>query len=271
MPELPEVETMRRTLQQHLPGQKISRAVVSHRQLRRPIPDNLEQQLQDASFTRMDRRAKYLLMHTDRGCMIAHLGMSGVFKLTPSGLVEGRHNHLCMTLSGGDTLVFHDPRRFGLLDWTDTDPLQHDLLRHLGPEPLSEAFDAEHLVASCRSRTATIKSVLMDGKAVAGLGNIYACEALFMAGIRPHRKADTITRKQLATLADAIRKVLRAALRAGGSSIRDFKNADGKLGYFALQLQAYGRAGQPCPKCGAVLKNQPISGRGTVFCCYCQR
>ena len=296
------MDTLRRALAQSLPGQLVQLVQVRQRQLRWPVPDDLERQLTGATFAQFSRRAKYLLMHTDKGCLIAHLGMSGVFRLLSGELADAAdnqpHNHLVLHLHSGDRLLYQDPRRFGSLHWVapGDDPARHPLLASLGPEPLllpdnpltspspspadnptdnptgaDAVFDAAHLQARCRGRKAPIKALLMDSRVVAGLGNIYACEALFAAGIRPDRAAGRVKAARLATLVQAVREVLQRALRAGGTSIKDFRNADGTPGYFALQLSVYGRKGEPCRTCSSPIKSIVMSGRSTFFCARCQR
>ena len=284
------MDTLRRALAQSLPGQLVQLVQVRQRQLRWPVPDDLERQLTGATFAQFARRAKYLLMHTDKGCLIAHLGMSGVFRLLSGELADAAdnqpHNHLVLYLHSGDRLLYQDPRRFGSLHWVaqGDDPARHPLLASLGPEPLllpdnpgansreaDAVFDAAHLRARCRGRKAPIKALLMDSRVVAGLGNIYACEALFAAGIRPDRAAGKVSAARLAALVLAVREVLQRALRAGGTSIRDFRNADGAPGYFALQLSVYGRKGEPCRTCSRPIKSIVMSGRSTFFCAHCQR
>jgi len=273
MPELPEVETVRAGLERLLG----SRAVISSIDLRRgdlraPIPAHLPARLRGALITAVRRRAKYLLFDTPCGSLLSHLGMTGTWRLAPAG-DERLHDHCYLHLTDGRRLAFRDPRRFGLLDLVEPgSEASHPRLADLGPEPLDDAtFTIAHLLNACRGRKQAIKPVIMDQQVVVGVGNIYAQEALFRAGIRPTRPAGRLKRDEALRLIDHIRTVLREAIHAGGSTISDFRQAGGDGGYFQHHFQVYDRAGQPCAICGAVLHGAVVGGRGTTWCRYCQR
>ncbi|AOS96274.1 Formamidopyrimidine-DNA glycosylase [Microbulbifer aggregans] len=271
MPELPEVETTRRGLAPHLEGHIVRSAVVRQRSLRWPVDPDFERHIAGARILRLERRAKYLLVHTDRGCAIWHLGMSGSLRLVRPDAEVRKHDHIDWILDSGWHLRYHDPRRFGALLWTTGDPEAHDLLSHLGPEPLSEEFNGEYLFTASRGRRQSVKTFVMDGRIVVGVGNIYASEALFLAGIRPDRPAGGISRARYLRLADAIKQVLASAIEQGGTTLRDFVGGDGQPGYFAQRLNVYGRTGQPCRKCGRPVRDQVLGQRSTFFCGSCQR
>lgn len=273
MPELPEVETIRAGLARILGrGAVIARVELRRRRLRAGIPARLPARLARQPITGVRRRAKYLLIDTPRAILLCHLGMTGSWRLAPPG-DERRHDHCYLHLADGRRLAFHDPRRFGLLALlAPDDEADHPLLRALGPEPLDPAaFDAAILAAACRARRAPIKALLMDQRVVAGIGNIYAQEALFRAGLRPTRPAGRLRRVEVARLVAAIRRVLRAALAAGGTTVSDFRQAGGGQGRFQFHLDVYGRAGKPCRRCGASLRGGTVGGRGTSWCPECQR
>lgn len=272
MPELPEVQTLCSALRLHLPHRKILSVQVRQPKLRWPVPENLAQRLIGRDIRTVARRGKYLLLHSQQGTLIVHLGMSGTLHLSSGGeAAAGRHDHVLWQLDGGLQLAYRDPRRFGSLHWTGEDPLEHRLLKRLGPEPLGNGFTADYLLRRCEGRRTAIKSLLMDAGAVAGIGNIYACEALFEAGLRPHRSCGSLGSAELEPLTRSVRDVLRRAIEAGGTTIRDFQDMHGTPGYFAQQLQVYGRQGQACRRCGAEIRNQPLSGRATCFCPVCQQ
>lgn len=271
MPELPEVETTRRGLAPHLEGRRVRSAKVRQRQLRWPVTRDFEKRIAGARILRLERRAKYLLVHTDRGCAIWHLGMSGSLRLVEADCPAEKHDHVDWTLDSGLVLRYRDPRRFGALLWTDGDPVGHDLLSHLGPEPLSDDFDGDYLFERSRGRRQSVKTFVMDGRIVVGVGNIYASESLFLAGIRPHTAAGRISRARYRRLADAIKQVLARAIEQGGTTLRDFTGGDGQPGYFAQQLNVYGRTGEPCPKCGGPVREAVLGQRSTFFCGCCQR
>lgn len=270
MPELPEVETTRRGIAPHIEGARIKRVVVRESRLRWPVPPRLRELLQGEHIVRVARRAKYLLLATPSGTLIIHLGMSGSLRLVDSALPPGKHDHLDLIFDHA-ALRFHDPRRFGAILWTEDPVENHPLLRELGPEPLSGSFDGERLCQRARNRTGPVKSLIMDGRVVVGVGNIYASESLFLAGIHPLRSCGRISGRRYQHLAGAIKEVLAAAVAAGGTTLRDFVREDGKPGYFAQRLRVYGREGKPCPVCGTPIKKRRISQRSTFYCGQCQR
>lgn len=270
MPELPEVETTVAGLRPVLQGQVITRAEPRRADLRWPMPVDLRQRLTGARVTGLGRRAKYGLIHTDRAdVLIFHLGMSGRWRVDPSQI--GKHDHFVLEMSNGRVAVLNDPRRFGSLDILPTQQLgAYKAFVDMGPEPLSDAFDANMLHAVLAGRVAPIKAMLLNQKIVAGLGNIYVCEALHMAGINPALASARISKARLARLVDAIKQVLASAILAGGSTLRDFAAPEGELGYFAKQWRVYGREGKECG-CGALVLRRIDSGRSTFYCSKCQR
>lgn len=271
MPELPEVETTRRGIEPHLRGRRIERLVVRQPRLRWPVPAELAGLLRGQAVERVERRAKYLLVPFSRGTLIMHLGMSGSLRLVPAGLAVGKHDHVDMELDSGQALRFTDPRRFGAMLWHPAGGEEHPLLAALGPEPLSGDFDGDYLLRRARGRQVPVKAFLMDSHIVVGVGNIYANEALFAAGIRPDRAAGRISRQRYARLAEEVKAVLARSIREGGTTLRDFVGGDGKPGYFRQQLTVYGRGGEPCRNCGQALHEVRLGQRSTVFCGHCQR
>ncbi len=271
MPELPEVETVRRGVEPHLLGRRIERVVVRQPQLRWPVPAELPSLLAGQRVRGVARRAKYLLIGLDGGTLLVHLGMSGRLFLAENGESVAKHDHIDWQLDSGMTLRFNDPRRFGAVLWQPREGPEHPLLSELGPEPLSAEFDGDYLYARSRGRSAAIKSFLMDNRIVVGVGNIYANEALFAAGIRPTAAAGKVSRPRYRLLAEAVRQVLEAAIAQGGTTLKDFVGGDGKPGYFKQELQVYGRAGLPCTSCGAALREIRLAQRSTVYCTRCQR
>jgi len=271
VPELPEVETTRRGIAPHVQGQRVADVVVRQKQLRWPVPRGLKQRLTGQVIRAVERRAKYLLLRFDRGSLIVHLGMSGSLRLVAADAPVGKHDHFDLMLAGGHALRLTDPRRFGAVLWSRGDPLEHELLRALGPEPLDDAFDGERLYRLSRGRRAAVKPFIMDGKVVVGVGNIYASEALFRAGIRPDRPAGGIGRARYVRLAAAIKTVLGEAIAQGGTTLRDFVGGDGRPGYFAQHLNVYGREGEPCPACGAAVRQAVLGQRASYWCPRCQR
>ena len=269
MPELPEVETTVRGMEPVLEGQKIERITLHRVDLRRPFPDGLGQRLTGATVTSLSRRAKYGLIETNRGdTLIFHLGMSGRWRIDPAEI--GKHDHLVIE-TAKHRLALNDPRRFGSIDLVPTDELaKWPAFKALGPEPLGPELTAKHLAGAFKGRSASIKVLLLDQRIVAGLGNIYVCEALYLARIAPTRAAGTITKAKLEKLVVAIRDVLEAAIEAGGSSLRDYARPDGELGYFSKQFLVYGREGQPC-ECGGLVERRVDGGRSTFWCPKCQR
>ncbi len=270
MPELPEVETTVRGLTPVLAGQRLVRVEPRRADLRKAIPADLRQRLTGATVTGLGRRAKYGMIDTDRGdTLVFHLGMSGRWRVDP-GEVE-THDHLLIETAAGRTLALNDPRRFGFLDLLRTDALDaYPPFAAMGPEPLGPGLTGGYLDAALAGRTAPIKAMLLDQRIVAGLGNIYVCEALHRARIAPSRAAGQIARARLDRLADAIKIVLEEAIAAGGSSLRDFAHPDGALGYFSKQFLVYGREGQPCA-CGGTVRRRVEAGRSTFWCPRCQR
>ena len=282
MPELPEVETVRRGLSPVLEGQVIERAEVNRPDLRWPFPDRMAERLTGAKVERLRRRSKYILADLDRGeTLLIHLGMSGRMLVSgdPLGVfihdhpAPQKHDHVVFHVANGARITFNDPRRFGAMDLMPTDrQAEHKLIRVLGPEPLGNAFDETYLIKALSGKNTPAKSALLDQRIVAGLGNIYVCEALYRAGISPRRKAGRIAKQRVAELVPIIRDVLREAIDAGGSSLRDFRQADGELGYFQHRFDVYGREGQACrtPGCTKVVRRIVQSGRSSFYCPHCQ-
>ena len=272
MPELPEVETTRRGLAPHIEGRRIRAVTLRRPDLRWPIPPEIVQDLPGQRIDAVRRRAKYLLVDTAAGSAVLHLGMSGSLRVLPAATPVTAHDHVDIALDGkeGRVLRFNDPRRFGCLLWQ---PLgeTHPLLQGLGPEPLSEDFDGDYLFALSRGRKAPVKTFLMDQAVVVGVGNIYAAESLFRAGISPLRAAGKVSRDRYVALADAVKEILAYAITRGGTTLRDFLSPDGAPGYFEQELSAYGRGGEPCPRCGRPMKHATIGQRATVWCGHCQR
>ncbi len=245
--------------------------VVRDRRLRWPIAGGLEATLDGQLIRRVERRAKYILLALDGGTLIVHLGMSGSLRIVEPGVAPRPHDHWDLRVESGRILRFHDPRRFGSLHWTLADPLHHPLLARLGPEPLSDDFDARLLFKKTRGRSVSLKAFIMDSHVVVGVGNIYASEALFRAGIAPRRAAGRITRAQAAVLVEAIKAVLTEAIHTGGTTLRDYVNADGIPGYFRQQLYVYERAGEPCRICRTPIRHSVQGQRSTYWCAVCQR
>jgi len=269
MPELPEVETTRRGLAPHVEGQRITGVLLRRPDLRWPIPPEVAHLLPGQRVNAVRRRAKYLLFDTAAGSALLHLGMSGMLRVLPAATPVGKHDHVDMGLEDGRVLRFTDPRRFGCLLWQASGAV-HPLLAKLGPEPLSDDFDGETLFAASRGKTASVKTFLMDQAIVVGVGNIYAAEALFMAGIRPSAPAGSVSRARYVALADAVKRILGHAIQRGGTTLRDFLNPDGLPGYFEQELLVYGREGEACRTCGTVLKGRRLGQRATVWCPRCQ-
>ncbi|CAD5106054.1 bifunctional DNA-formamidopyrimidine glycosylase/DNA-(apurinic or apyrimidinic site) lyase [Zestomonas carbonaria] len=270
MPELPEVETTRRGIEPYLKGQRVSRVVVRERRLRWPIPEDLDVRLSGQLILAVERRAKYLLIQAEVGTLIGHLGMSGSLRLVEQGLPAAKHEHVDIELESGLALRYTDPRRFGALLWSN-DPLHHELLVRLGPEPLGELFDGERLYQLSRGKNVAVKPFIMDNAVVVGVGNIYASEALFAAGIDPRRPAGSISRARYMRLAEEIKRILAQAIECGGTTLRDFVGGDGKPGYFQQELFVYGRGGEFCKVCGSTLREIRLGQRASVYCPRCQR
>ncbi len=283
MPELPEVETVRRGLAPVMEGGTIARAEVNRPDLRWPFPDRMAERLAGQKVTALRRRSKYILADLASGeTLLIHLGMSG--RMLISGDAQGRfvhdhpapekHDHVVLHMADGARITFNDPRRFGAMDLLPTDGAEaHPLLAVLGPEPLGNGFHEEYFVAALKARTMPAKSALLDQRIVAGLGNIYVCEALFRAGISPKRRVNNLSSARIASLVPIIRDVLGDAIAAGGSSLRDFRQADGELGYFQHNFDVYDREGQPCrrPGCDGIVARVVQSGRSSFYCPRCQR
>ena len=271
MPELPEVETTVRGLARYLDGERLTRVETRRANLRRAFPEDLVQSLTGARVTGLGRRAKYGLIHTDRDqTMVFHLGMSGRWRIDPDEL--GAHDHLVLETGSGHRLSLCDPRRFGSVDLIDTAALdQWGPFAALGPEPLGELLTPAYLKLALRGRSAAIKLMLLDQRIVAGLGNIYVCEALFRARIDPRKAAGTVTRPALARLVPAIQTVIAEAIEAGGSTLRDYAQPDGQLGYFSKHFDVYDRAGEPCASCQTPIKRFAQGGRSTWYCAKCQK
>ncbi len=271
MPELPEVETTVRGLALHLEGERIERVALNRPDMRFPFPQNLVQALTGARVTGLGRRAKYGLIHTDRDCtMVFHLGMSGRWRIDPDS--AGKHDHLVIE-TGSHRFALCDPRRFGFVDLVDTAAIDSwPAFAAMGPEPLGPDLTTEHLRDALKDRRSSIKAMLLDQRIVAGLGNIYVCEALFRAHIDPRKAAGKVSRPALDRLVPAIRDVLEEAIGHGGSSLRDYAKPDGELGYFASRFDVYGREGKPCrPPCTGAVRRIVQGGRSTWFCPACQK
>jgi len=270
MPELPEVEVTRRGIAPALTGRKVTTVALRTPALRYPLPSDLARKLRDRTLVGIARRGKYLLLDFGGGTVLLHLGMSGTLRLLPPATAAGKHDHVDIVF--GDLLLrLNDPRRFGALLWIDGDVREHPLLRELGMEPLERGFTANTLQRCLAGRTAAIKQAIMDSHVVVGVGNIYASESLFRAGIDPRRAAGKVSLARLEKLVAAIKDTLRAAIRAGGSSLRDFFGCDGDPGHFQLEHLVYGRAGEPCRQCGATIRMIRQGQRASYFCPKCQR
>ena len=271
MPELPEVETTRRGVAPHAKKRRIVALAVYEPRLRWPVPRELPRAVAGARIEHVHRRAKYLLLKLESGTLLLHLGMSGNLRAVPASTPRLKHDHFDLVLDSGLALRFNDPRRFGSLLYTDTDPRQHVLLKHLAPEPLSKAFDADYLWRISRGRRVALKQLLMNSRLVVGVGNIYASEALFRARLKPQRRAASLTRAQAARLVRAVRTVLKLAIRAGGTTLRDYLGADGAPGYFRQRLYVYERKGRPCRRCGTPVRGLTQAQRSTYYCPQCQK
>ncbi|MFA9461392.1 bifunctional DNA-formamidopyrimidine glycosylase/DNA-(apurinic or apyrimidinic site) lyase [Thiohalorhabdus methylotrophus] len=272
MPELPEVEVTRLGIQPHTEGRLLEGARIREPRLRWPVPEGLHERLRGRRIRAVERRAKYLLLRLEPGgTLLIHLGMSGSLRVVPAETPPAPHDHVDLLLEDGRVLRLRDPRRFGAVLWTEEAPEIHPRLAGLGPEPLSPALTGTHLHRRSRGRKLAVKSFLMDPQVVVGVGNIYASEALFRAGIHPGREAGRIGRERYDRLARAVAEVLEAAIAAGGTTLRDFTSSDGAPGYFRQQLAVYGHAGAACPGCGATIEKAVIGQRSSFFCPKCQR
>lgn len=270
MPELPEVETTLRGIEPALLGHVIEQVVVRNPALRWPVPEAV-QQANGRTVTALRRRAKYLLIECGNGGLLSHLGMSGSLRICRSEDAPRKHDHFDLVMTSGSCVRFHDPRRFGALLWWDPPEAGHPLLADLGPEPLNEAFDGAYLYLRSRGLRVAVKNFIMNGKVVVGVGNIYASEALFMAGIHPSRPAGRISRARYDALTACIKEVLAHAIERGGTTLRDFLSSSGEPGYFAQELLIYDREGDPCFQCGGAIRRKVIGQRSSFFCTNCQR
>lgn len=270
MPELPEVETTRRGIQDHVTGRTVVEAIVRNRALRWPVTRGLGARLRGQRIGGVDRRAKYLLLRSETGTLIVHLGMSGSLRIVTADAPPEKHDHVDLVFEDGRALRFRDPRRFGAMLWTSDDPLEHKLLAGLGPEPFEESMDGDYLYETSRGRRTPLRNFLLDSRVVVGVGNIYANEAAFRAGIRPARAAGRIARSRYVDLAGHIKDVLAEAIEQGGTTLRDFVREDGQPGYFRISLQVYGREGEPCRRCGATIVRAVVGARSTFYCPQCQ-
>lgn len=271
MPELPEVETTLRGIAPHIVGKIVQAVVIRQHKLRWPIPPTVKRLLPGQRIDQVTRRGKYLLLHTAAGTLILHLGMSGSLRITRQRDAVEKHDHVDIVFDENCILRLRDPRRFGAVLWTSRSPHSHKLIRSLGPEPLSDEFNAATLFQQSRKRKIAIKPFIMDSKIVVGVGNIYANEALFQAGIRPTTPAGRVSLARYQRLLVAIKAVLSAAIKSGGTTLRDFTNGEGKPGYFQQKLQVYGRAGENCTNCGTHIKLIQQAQRATYYCPHCQR
>ncbi len=275
MPELPEVETTRRGIAPYLIGRRVDGVTLRRTNLRWPIPREISELLPGQRIDSVERRAKYLLLHTEVGSALLHLGMSGVLRVLPPDTPVGKHDHVDITFDhaaghADRILRFTDPRRFGCLLWQVHGEV-HPLLATLGPEPLGDAFDGDTLWRTSRGHIVAVKTFLMDSHVVVGVGNIYASEALFAARIDPRRAAGSVSRARYARLATEVKNLLTRAIERGGTTLRDFISPDGKPGYFFRELNVYGRAGEACHVCGAAIRQVALGQRSTFWCAYCQR
>jgi len=270
VPELPEVETTRRGITGHVTGRRVARVIVREPRLRWRVSPRLATVLAGQTVREVGRRAKYLLLRFDTGTLLIHLGMSGSLRIVEAGTTPRPHDHLDLCLDDGRCLRLHDPRRFSAVIWTTGKPDRHPRLRDLGPEPLGEEFNGEVLHRALRGRRASIKQLLMDSRIVAGVGNIYANEALFRAGIRPGKAGGRLSGPACERLAGAVRATLAEAIAVGGTTLRDYLDPSGEPGYFSQTLFVYGRAGEPCRTCGTPIRHVVTGQRSTYYCPRCQ-
>ena len=271
MPELPEVETTRRSVAPSVIGRRIARLLVYDPRLRWPVPADLPKRVEGRTVDDLSRRSKYLLFRIGDGSLLVHFGMTGSLRVHTRPTARLPHDHIDIVFADGSRLRYHDPRRFGAMLWAPDPAFAHPLLRDLGPEPFDPAFDADYFWRMTRSRTAAIKLALMDNHLVVGVGNIYANESLFRAGIRPTTRANQVSRPRLARLVAAVRAVLTEAIAKGGSTLRDYVDAEGEPGYFQLDCFVYGRAGEPCRNCGTPIRHRRLGARASFYCPRCQR
>ena len=270
MPELPEVETTRRGIEPHIDQQRVADFVVRERRLRWPVPDEIPDNIVEKRVNSVERRGKYILIRFDAGDLMVHLGMSGSLRVLTAGTEPAKHDHVDLVMHNGLLVRLTDPRRFGSVLWQPKGDT-HKLLAKLGPEPLSEAFNVDYLFKASRNRSLAIKQFIMTSEVVVGVGNIYANESLFKAGIDPRKPAGKVSKQRYERLVDEIKKVLEYAITRGGTTLRDFLSSDGKPGYFVQELSVYGRGGEACKSCGSTLKEIRQGQRATVFCPRCQR
>ncbi|KTD52695.1 bifunctional DNA-formamidopyrimidine glycosylase/DNA-(apurinic or apyrimidinic site) lyase [Legionella quateirensis] len=270
MPELPEVETTKQGIKPHLKDQIIKNVIIRNYSLRLPVPSNIDELCIGKKILAITRRAKYLLIHLDEGYLLIHLGMSGHLRIVPDGTKAEKHDHIDMLLANGLILRYCDPRRFGLFLYIEDNPHQHSLLSHLGPEPLSEDFNPDYLLQRAKNKNQPVKSFIMNNEIVVGVGNIYATESLYLAGLHPLTPVKNISEKSLSQLTVHIKKTLESAIAAGGTTLKDFYTFDGKPGYFSISLQVYGRKKQPCNRCASIIESIVIAGRHSAFCPQCQ-
>ena len=272
MPELPEVETTRNGIKPYLANATVTQVTIRNYSLRWPIPENLANTLTQQTIHAVKRRAKYLLVQCDSGTLMIHLGMSGSLRILDK--IEhnnpAKHDHVDITLDNGHLLRYTDPRRFGAIMWTDEAITEHKLIAHLGPEPLLKAFDADYLYKQAKTKRCSVKTLIMNGQVVVGVGNIYANESLFLSGIHPKTIAQDLTKPQCEQLTQQIKLVLGKAIKAGGTTLKDFTKSDGKPGYFAQQLNVYGRKDEACLHCGNKIKHYKETQRATYYCPVCQ-
>lgn len=271
MPELPEVETTRRGLAPHLLGRTITEAVCRVPKLRLPLDPALPLLLPGQTITGLERRGKYLLLRCTGGTLLIHLGMTGHLRLFATEMPAAKYDHFQLVLDDGRTLRLSDPRKFGTVVWTAGEPLQHPLLADLGPEPLTDAFTGNYLFSKLRNRQSAVKLALMDNRVVVGVGNIYANEVCFRAGLNPATPGRQLSREQCEHLVVCVQEVLREAIAMGGTTLRDYVDSNGKPGYFRLMLAVYGREGEPCPTCSAPVERTSLGGRSTYWCPTCQQ
>jgi len=271
MPELPEVETTLRGLKPHVEGQTVTNLLIRNHHLRWPVPTQLPKLLGNQAIRQLSRRAKYLLWRFNHGTLITHLGMSGYFRVLHCDVKAEKHDHIDLILNSNTCIRYCDPRRFGAFVWTTADPATHTLLQKLGVEPLSPDFNADYLFTYAKRRQCSIKQFIMNHHIVVGVGNIYAAESLFAAKINPKRAANQVGKSRLASLVTEIKRILRKAIKAGGTTLKNFHHADGKPGFFKFHLQVYGQANAPCPHCATPIKQITQAQRSTYYCPKCQR
>jgi len=271
MPELPEVETTRAGISPHIQGQTVTSVIIRNGKLRWPIPTSIKKSLPSQKLLSVTRRGKYLLLEFKTGNLLMHLGMSGSLQIVDQKTKPRKHDHFDLIFNNGKCLRLHDPRRFGSVLWTIESPFEHKLLKDLGPEPLDTEFNAQYLWQAARKRKVSIKQFIMDSHHVVGVGNIYASESLFRAGIHPRRAAGKVSLENVTLLVRAIKTVIKAAIKQGGTTLRDFTGGDGKPGYFKQKLNVYGRKGEPCRKCTKPISHCVMGQRATYYCTACQK